>query len=88
MGHVLVLLSPMVDALVVVEAVQRAEYFVTQIADGVVQRLEVLLLFVPLQGQFGAEQFAAHVTTVTGSQREGQLESIAGASPSVAASAR
>lgn len=41
----------------------------TKGAKRVVERLEVLLFLVPFQGQLGAEQFAADVTTVEGAQR-------------------
>lgn len=70
----MILLPAVVDALVVVEAVQRAKDLVAQIADGVVEWLEVLLLFVPLQRQLGAEQFAAHVTSVAGVQWQRQQQ--------------
>lgn len=66
------LLSAMVDALVIVQTVERAEDLVAQIADRIVQRLQVLLLLVPLQRQFRAEQFAADVATVARGQRQGQ----------------
>lgn len=66
------LLSAMVDALVIVQTVERAEDLVAQIADRIVQRLQVLLLLVPLQRQFRAEQFAADVTTVARGQRQWQ----------------
>lgn len=66
------LLSAMVDALVIVQTVERAEDLVAQIADRIVQRLQVLLLLVPLQRQFCAEQFAADVATVARGQRQGQ----------------
>lgn len=64
------LLASMVDALVVVQAVQGAEHLVAQIADRIVERLQVLLLLVPLQGQLGAQQFAAHVTAMARGQRQ------------------
>lgn len=67
------LLSPVVDALVVVQAVQRAKHLVAQIADGIVQRLQVLLLLVSLQRELGAQQFAADIAPMAGGkgQRQG-----------------
>lgn len=60
----------MIDAAVVVEAVERAKDLVAERAHGVVQRLEVLLLLVPLERELGAEQLAAHVAPVA--SRDGQ----------------
>lgn len=54
----------MIDALVVVEAVQGPEDLVAEGADGTVQRLEVLLLLVPLQRQLRREGLAAHVAGI------------------------
>jgi len=51
-----------VNALVVVETVERAEHFVAHVADGRVQRLVVLLFDVPLQRQPGAQALAAYET--------------------------
>lgn len=53
--RVMVLLTAMVDALVVVEAIQRAKDFMAQITNGIIERLEVLLLLVPFQRQLCAE---------------------------------
>lgn len=52
--RVMVLLAPVVDALVVVQRVQRSKDLVAQIAHGVVQWLQMLLFLVALQGQLGA----------------------------------
>lgn len=57
-------LTTMVNAFVVVETVERAKHFVTQIADGVVQRLQMLLFLVPFQRELRAQQFAAHIASV------------------------
>jgi len=59
-----------VDALVIVQAVQRPEHLVADRADRVVQWLIVLLLFVPFQGELGGERLAAHVARVTNSRRQ------------------
>lgn len=72
------LLPPMVDALVIVEAVERAKHLVAQIANGIVQRLQVLLLLVTFQRQFGAQQLAAHVTTMARGQRQRKTDNDAG----------
>lgn len=74
--RVVVLLAAMIDALVVVQRVQRAEDLVAQVANGVVQRLQVLLLLVAFQRELGAQQFAAHVAPVAGVEGQGQEESI------------
>lgn len=66
------LLAPVIDALVVVQAVQRAEHLVAEIAHGIVQRLQMLLLLVPFQGQLRAEQLSADVAPVTGSEGQRQ----------------
>lgn len=65
----------MIDTSVIVQRVQCAEHFVAQIANGVVQRLQVLLILVPFQGQLGAEQFAANVAAVAGGQGQRQARS-------------
>lgn len=62
-------LATVVDALVVVERVERAEHLVAQRAARRVQRLQVLLLRVPLQRQPRGQQLAAHLAPVPGSQR-------------------
>jgi len=59
-----------VDALVIVQAVQRPEHLVADRADRVVQWLIVLLLFVPFQGELRREGLAAHVARVTDPRRQ------------------
>jgi hypothetical protein len=54
----------MVDALVVVEAVESPEDLVAEGTDGAVKRLEVLLLLVPLERQLRRECLAADVAGV------------------------
>lgn len=76
---VVILLAAMIYALVVVEAVQRAKDFVAQIANGIIERLQVLLFLVPLQRQLCAEQFAAHVAAVASVQWQRQEQSTAAA---------
>lgn len=58
-------LAPVVDALVVVERVERAEHLVAQAAARRVQRLQVLLFRVPLERQPRRQQLAAHLASVT-----------------------
>uniref|UniRef100_A0A182J5P8 Uncharacterized protein n=1 Tax=Anopheles atroparvus TaxID=41427 RepID=A0A182J5P8_ANOAO len=58
------LLPAVVDALVIVQAVQRAKHLVAEVAHRIVERLQVLLLFVPLEGQLGTQQLTAHVAPV------------------------
>lgn len=69
------LLSPVVDALVVVQTVEGAEDLVAQVADRIVQWLQVLLLLVSLQRELGAQQFAAHIAPVTGGEGQWQGQS-------------
>lgn len=57
-------LPTMVDALVVVEAVQSSEHFMTECADRAVQRLKVLLLFVSLQSQLCRQSLPTNVACV------------------------
>lgn len=54
----------MVDALVIVQTVERPEHLVAECADRAVQGLEVLLLFVPFEGELGGEGFAANVAGI------------------------
>lgn len=68
------LLAPVVDALVVVQAVERTEHLVAEIAHRVVERLQVLLLLVALQRELRAQQLAADVAPVAGGQRQGQRD--------------
>lgn len=63
----LLFLPTVVDALVVVQAVESPEHLVAQRADRAVQGLKVLLLFVPFQGELRREGLAAHVARVTDS---------------------
>ena len=51
---VVVLLTTMVNTFVVVQAVEGAEDLVAEIADSIVKRLQVLLLLVALESEFGA----------------------------------
>lgn len=62
-------LPPVVDALVVVERVERAEDLVAERAARRVQRLQVLLFRVPLERQPRRQQLAAHLAAVPGAQR-------------------
>lgn len=62
-------LAAVVDALMVVERVERSEHLVTQAAARRVQRLQVLLLRVPLEGQPRGQQLAAHLAAVPSPQR-------------------
>lgn len=64
----LLFLPTMVDALVVVQAVECPEHLVAERADRAVQGLKVLLLFVPFQGEFCGEGLAAHVARVANSR--------------------
>lgn len=66
----LLFLPTVVDALVIVQAVERPEHLVAERADRAVQGLKVLLLFVPFQGELRGEGFAAHVARVTDSRRQ------------------
>lgn len=63
----LLFLPTVVDALVIVQAVERPEHLVAKRADRAVQGLKVLLLFVPFQGELRREGLAAHVARVTDS---------------------
>lgn len=54
----------MVDALVVVQAVQRPEHLVAERADRAVQGLKVLLLFVPFEGELRGQGFTANVAGI------------------------
>lgn len=53
----------------VVEAVESPEDLVAEGADGAVERLKVLLLLVPLEGQLRREGLAAHVAGVAAARR-------------------
>lgn len=70
-ARMVLLLAPVIDALVVVQTVQRAEHLVAQIAHCIVQGLQVLLLLVPFQRQFRAQQLAAYVTSMARGQGQG-----------------
>lgn len=61
-------LPAVVDRLVVVEGVERAEDLVAERAARRVQRLEVLLLRVPLEREPRREQLAAHLAPVPRAQ--------------------
>lgn len=63
----LLFLPTVIDALVIVQAVERPEHLVAKRADRAVQGLKVLLLFVPFQGELRRESLAAHVARVTNS---------------------
>lgn len=61
-------LAPVVDALMVVERVEGAEHLVAEAAARRVQRLQVLLLRVPLEREPRGEQLAAHLAAVPRAQ--------------------
>lgn len=61
-------LAAVVDALMVVEGVERAEDLVAEAAARRVQRLQVLLLRVPLEREPRGEQLAAHLAAVPRAQ--------------------
>lgn len=61
-------LPAVVDALMVVERVESAEHLVAEAAARRVQRLEVLLLRVSLEGQPRREQLAANLAPVARAQ--------------------
>lgn len=63
-------LSTVVDALVIVQAVQRPEHLVAERAHRAVQGLEVLLLFVPFQGELRGEGLAADVAGIANARRQ------------------
>lgn len=67
LGHAA--LSAVVDALMVVERVERSEHLVAEGAARRVQRLQVLLLGVPLEREPRGEQLAAHLAAVPRAQR-------------------
>lgn len=60
----------MVDALVIVQAVERPEHLVAERADRAVQGLIVLLLFVPFQGELRGEGLAAYFARETAARRQ------------------
>lgn len=62
-------LPAMVDALMVVERVEGAEHLVAEAAARRVQRLQVLLLRVPLQREPRRQQLAAHLAAVARPER-------------------
>lgn len=62
-------LPSVVDALMVVERVERPEHLVAEAAASRVQRLQVLLLRVPLQREPRREQLAADLAAVAGAER-------------------
>lgn len=74
--RVMILLAPVVDALVVVQRVQGAKDLVAQITYGVVQRLQMLLLLVPLQGELRAQQLATDIAAMARVQRQRQQQPI------------
>lgn len=61
-------LPAVVDALMVVERVERSEHLVAQGAARRVQRLQVLLLGVPLEREPRRQQLAAHLAAVPRAQ--------------------
>jgi hypothetical protein len=78
LGHVLrsrmcrikmMLLPAMINALVIIQAVERAEHFVAEIAHGIVQRLQVLLFLVPFQCELRAQQLSTNVAAMAGGER-------------------
>lgn len=62
-------LAPVVDTLMVVERVEGAEHLVAEAAARRVQRLQVLLLRVPLEREPRGQQLAAHLAAVPRPQR-------------------
>lgn len=54
----------MVDALVIVQTVERPEHLVAESADRAVQGLKMLLLFVPFQGELRGKGFTANVAGI------------------------
>lgn len=62
-------LTAVVDALVVVQRVEGPEHLVAEAAARRVQRLQVLLLGVPLEGQPRGQQLAAHLAPVPRAKR-------------------
>lgn len=62
-------LAAVVDALMVVERVERSEHLVAEAAARRVQRLQVLLLRVPLEREARGQQLAAHLAAVARAQR-------------------
>lgn len=67
LGHAA--LPAVVDALMVVERVERSEHLVAEGAARRVQRLQVLLLGVPLEREPRGQQLAAHLAAVPRAQR-------------------
>lgn len=67
LGHAA--LPAVVDALMVVERVERTEHLVAEGAARRVQRLQVLLLGVPLEREPRGQQLAAHLAAVPRAQR-------------------
>lgn len=59
----------MINALVIVQAVESSENFVAQDANGTIEWLEMLLLFVPLERELGRQFFPAHVAGVENERR-------------------
>lgn len=57
-------LSSVVDTPVIIQTIQCPEHFMTQAANGVVQRLQMLLLLMTFQGQLGAQHLATDVTAM------------------------
>lgn len=62
-------LAAVVDALMVVERVESSEHLVAEAAARRVQRLQMLLLGVPLQREPRGQQLAAHLAPVARAQR-------------------
>lgn len=54
----------MVDALVIVQTVERPEHLVAESADRAIQGLKVLLLFVPFEGELRGKGFTANVAGI------------------------
>lgn len=72
----MILLTAMIDAFVVIQGVKSAKNFVAQVADGIVERLQMLLLLVALQCQFRAEQLATDIATMARIQRQWQQQTV------------
>lgn len=60
----------MIDALVIVQTVERPEHLVAEGAHRAIQGLEVLLLFVPFKGELRGKGFTANVAGIAHTGRE------------------
>lgn len=74
--RVMILLAPVIDALVVVQRVQSAKDLMAQITHGIVQRLQMLLLFVTFQGKLRTQQFSTNIAAMARVQRQRQQQPI------------